>query len=135
MEERSLRASKLIQKASLGLGIILVVAWGAFGLSYTFLGIGMTLIALPVFFRASDIEAEHEAENGPEFIDSDGGIRADKESLSPVSEPTGRMDVDNIVHRSFDPHVIRNVQPGDESPTGEGNPSYGKKAPFLPDQD
>lgn len=133
MEERSLRVSKMIQKASLGLGITLIVAWGAFGLSDTLLGIGMTLIALPVFFRASDIEAEHEAENGPEFIDSDGGIRADKESLSSVSEPTGRMDADSIAHRSFDPYVIRNVQPGDKIPTGEEGPSYGKKAPFLPD--
>lgn len=134
MEERSLRASKLIQKASLGLGITLVVAWGAFGLSDTFLGIGMAFIALPVFFRASDIEAENEAEHGPEFVDSDGGIRADKESISLTDEPYDRATTDNIAHRSFDPHIVRDVRPENAPPTEEGNPSYGKKAPFLPDQ-
>lgn len=134
MEERSLRASKLIQKASLGLGITLVVAWGAFDLSDTLLGIGMAFIALPVFFRASDIEAENEAEHGPEFVDSDGGIRADKESISLADEPSERATAGSIASRSFDPHIVRDVRPENDPPTEEGNPSYGKKAPFLPDQ-
>lgn len=70
---------ELAKRVLLAVGIVGVVVSSAFLQSVYLLVASLALIAMPVFVSASKIDLESKANSKPEYVDVDGGPRAEEE--------------------------------------------------------
>lgn len=86
---------ELAKRVLLAVGIVGVVVSSAFIQSVYLLVASLALIAMPVFVSASKIDLDNKANSEPEYVDVDGGPRAEKEEEEVADQAAASSPVSN----------------------------------------